>query len=700
MTRYFFAGGDSKPAIKCMLACDVKNILFSFFYIQKKRQKNFDALVSQLTELKEKGGYTFILDSGGFTYKDVAGRGFQTVRSEAGAVRTKKLDPYAYLEEYTKFLIQYGHLFDVCAEFEPDEVFGGVDIVDENREKMLATFEKHGVEVNLMPVFDSFIRDLDTWEEWCEDSRYKHLGFVGNDIRLASRLVNKAHRHGKKVHGFAQTKIEDLQRAKFDTVDSTGWISGQKYGEVFIFQRGKWTRLNATQKNKRKLYKNYFKAIGIDWDLINRDDPNELLKASCLSWKRLFDHFEARSILETASTTSLKRAAPTKPVRGVLMQLAELGVDKKPRERNVPKKTIKVGGKIRLMSTKATAFDAQKIIARALELSELPVEEAWEKAFGRDEQEITVDEQEMNALFKPKRARGFSPEWYALLDQQRQVEEALEKVSADNEKRNNNWDKFLVTEPLMSENEVISQGSILGDTTDYTNIKQIQGNTAEMADGSHVAKDNVVNSNRETLDSQNDPTKLTSSTIRKKLSVHACHTCAVSTDCSYYQPGYLCYYKPAFQTLQSRNVKDVMQALEYITDKNLERTMRAFLMEEIQMGGQVDPQASNVSQLAFGQLEKLASLKHATRPESFKVTLEGQGESASILTQLLSGAKQPEEPKQLEAQETNMIDVTPKKKERIEERAIRESKQQGNRQDEYDITELATIQKMFVPDQQ
>jgi len=676
MSRYYFAGGDSKPAFRCMIDCGVKNILFSFFYIQRKRQKDFDELMEKLAELREEGGYSFILDSGGFTYKDVSGRTFQTVRSSSEATKGHKLDPYEYLEEYTKYLVEYGHLFDVVAEFDPVESFGSYSIVDENREKMLSIFEEHKVEVNLMPIWAESERPISQWEEWANDPRYKHLGLICDDIRLATRFVNLAHQHGKKVHGFAQTNILDLKRAKFDTVDSTGWISGQKYGEVFIFQSGKWTRLNATQKSKRKLYKNYFKSIGVDWNLINKDDPNELLRAACISWKRLFDHFEARDRLEDVALHA--DAAVLRPSRGLVLKMREKDVLGEGRKKKRAYREILINGEVYLFPEKLDVFDLEDIEMEAELLADKDPNEIWEETFGVGGTEVEL-RAEASKLCRRQRAKPFYPDWVKLKEVEEDAKQAVKRAKGTGL----DFSSLLIEEPQIN---IAPDATLDKDETDYNVITHADENSGNVQtiDGQIVPQGKLTKPSSETADELEKRASSRTRLLKDKLSALACHTCSINAECQYAKPGYLCYYKPAFQTFSTRRVEDTLEALQYLADKNIERAIRAVLFEEVQLGGQVDPQTSAVMSQAFGQLKELRELQRETSPDSFKISVEGYGEAGTSVIGRFFGAKSDKrelahaQPRVLESEE-RIIDVTPKS-------ATMESAS-------YDITELATIHK-------
>jgi hypothetical protein len=90
---------------------------------------------------------------------------------------------------------------------------------------------------------------------------YKYVaigGIVTREIKqhehgIFTNLINIAKEHGTKVHGLGYTNLKGLEKYKFDSVDSTSWLYGNRSGEVFKFNgktivsitKPPGTRLNA-----------------------------------------------------------------------------------------------------------------------------------------------------------------------------------------------------------------------------------------------------------------------------------------------------------------------------------------------------------------------------------------------------------------------------------------------------------------------
>lgn len=280
MTAIYFAGAEVETLTRALMDAGVKNVLYSYYYILTMRREDFIARIQQAYP-----HVNFFLDSGAFTY------------AVQFRERSHQLPPYqTYIQRYFQYIDEYGAPY--CRITEPDldgiRGFDEVtpDTVDEWREYMLERWP----DLNIMPVWHGW-RGPRAWAEYVADNRIRCLaiGRNGGPPGLNRRMVMAAHQLGKPVHGFAQTRINTTMKViPWDSVDSTSWLMGQKYGTLYIFRNNKFITLSKEHggKDKRKLYKAYFKNIGCDPRKIIEDDVAEVRKANVLAWKRVSDRFE------------------------------------------------------------------------------------------------------------------------------------------------------------------------------------------------------------------------------------------------------------------------------------------------------------------------------------------------------------------------------------------------------------------------
>jgi hypothetical protein len=204
----------------------------------------------------------------------------------------EKLPPIkTYIKRYFAYVEETGHRW--CRITEPDMDIAGetTERVEGWREEMLERWPY----LNITPVWHT-CRGVDDWYRYIYDKRIKTLAMGSadfGDLGLSRRLILLAQQHGKPVHGFGMTRINTaLKHLPVDSVDSTSWVMGQKAGTLYIFRNNKFITLPADMKNKRTLYRTYFRNIGCDPVKVVNDDIAEVRKANIIAWRALADRLE------------------------------------------------------------------------------------------------------------------------------------------------------------------------------------------------------------------------------------------------------------------------------------------------------------------------------------------------------------------------------------------------------------------------
>ena len=52
-------------------------------------------------------------------------------------------------------------------------------------------------------------------------------------------FIQMAHKYDSKIHGLGYTRTENFTRFRFDSVDSTTWTVGARFGQLCFFKDGK-----------------------------------------------------------------------------------------------------------------------------------------------------------------------------------------------------------------------------------------------------------------------------------------------------------------------------------------------------------------------------------------------------------------------------------------------------------------------------
>lgn len=84
-------------------------------------------------------------------------------------------------------------------------------------------------------------RGIDEYLKTCEQYDYVAIGgIVAKEIRpehysAFPQMIKEAHKRGSRVHGLGFTNLNWLPRCHFDSVDSTAWTTGNRFGFIYRF---------------------------------------------------------------------------------------------------------------------------------------------------------------------------------------------------------------------------------------------------------------------------------------------------------------------------------------------------------------------------------------------------------------------------------------------------------------------------------
>ena len=181
-----------------------------------------------------------ILDSGAFT----------AINDKTG--KYKNFDWNDYCKKYIAFINHTKQ--KLFFELDIDCVVGLKKI--EYLRKMI----EDGTGLQPIPCWHSN-RGADYFIKCCEDYPYVALGTTnasadGKKIRSNPLVLNwfieQAHKNNAKIHGLGFTSTPWLKKLKFDSVDSTTWNVGGKFGNVVLFdENGFPTQRYKSDKNKK-----------------------------------------------------------------------------------------------------------------------------------------------------------------------------------------------------------------------------------------------------------------------------------------------------------------------------------------------------------------------------------------------------------------------------------------------------------------
>ena len=191
----------------------------------------------------------FILDSGAFSYLN--------------GKNTNNVNWDEYIEDYAKFI--NNHNVKLFIELDIDSVVG-IKEVERLRNKLERLTNKQCI-----PVWHKS-RGKDYWLKMIKEYDYVAIGgLVTREIKPSEYkyfhwLISKAHENNCKVHGLGFTNLKGIEEYNFDSVDSTSWISGNKFGSVYRFNGRTMEKVSKqpgqrviTQKTIRNNFKEWVK---------------------------------------------------------------------------------------------------------------------------------------------------------------------------------------------------------------------------------------------------------------------------------------------------------------------------------------------------------------------------------------------------------------------------------------------------------
>ena len=195
-------------------------ILESFYYVQ------------DWMDIYIKNYWNFMLDSGAFTFMQDS---------------KKKIDWDKYVEDYAKYINRLD--IKLFFELDIDSVVGLKEV-----ERLRAKLEKL-TNKKCIPVWHKS-RGKEYWLQLVKNYDYVAIGGIAiktikqNEYKYFTWFLNEAKKQNCKVHGLGFTNLKGLEKYKYDSVDSTSWVSGNKFGAVYWFD-GKTMQKQVKKEGQR-----------------------------------------------------------------------------------------------------------------------------------------------------------------------------------------------------------------------------------------------------------------------------------------------------------------------------------------------------------------------------------------------------------------------------------------------------------------
>lgn len=174
----------------------------------------------------------------------------------------KKVDLKTYVDSYIAYIQKYN--VQKFFELDIDPIVGYEEVL--KIRKYIA--EKVGR--SPIPVWHKS-RGMKDFIEMCKRYKYVAIGgyvsgeFAKGEVEKFPLLIKEAHSHGAKIHGLGFTQLKYLPRFHFDSVDSTAWVSGNRFGAVYKFNGKTMVKYNKPTgmrvKNKEVAINNFVEWV-------------------------------------------------------------------------------------------------------------------------------------------------------------------------------------------------------------------------------------------------------------------------------------------------------------------------------------------------------------------------------------------------------------------------------------------------------
>lgn len=596
----FFSGVEQETYLDILYNLGIRNFLMSYEYLKGKGLK----------QLKKYPDIRLFIDSGAYTYQSDPKYGEYTSEQWEEQI-------LEYLEWAKKYKNQIFAIADLDLQYLSNV---GYEKVYEWRKKY---FEPFMLETGVPVCFIWHEDGLDVWEYMCK--RYPYVGLslaidtIDSGCYILRDMFRIAEKYNTLCQGMASTNTKLLVQYPFYTVDSTTWLAGLKYGEISVWTGTKMTRVKKQDFETKAfpLISNY--DIKFDFDLIRQEDTTEMIRVNAYAFvqaeKYVRDRLKARMYWLKAKT--------------VKTNVDDLPVDFFPSPEWLRNSEEKIPDDVKDYAVKMNinpeleykTFECVYDMTVFLNWNN-PDYDEFKEIYLRDDNKTLEElhdvyinkiretaEEKIEDLIKFFK-ECLSGELDTLLQLgtnfDRLVKEREEYITDEEYELedipdfevNNTLNKFL---PPPAENSPAPEISDLDDE-----IFKENGITPVRDD-----KGRFVKGQRKVLKPKN--------LYSEKYPKMACDMCVNAQKCPEYKAGYVCAYNKMFQRYNTRDMADVIQAMQGIVSYSMQRLQRGMLTETLN-GGLPDPSVTGMMNQSMSLLTQLQRMYEVGGQEVIRQT--------------------------------------------------------------------------------
>ena len=593
--KMMFSGVEDDNNFQILYDMGIRSFLISFHYVQKKHLN-----VSRYEEM----GIKFFVDSGAFTF--ISSLEYQDYTIEQWE---------EYIEKYLRWIEKHRNIVFAFASLDLEYLVGGEQVQIWNEKYFEPFMLRTGIPVCF--VYHDNATKL-TWEQYCQ--RYPYVGISwggldtqGNDLKYGINKLKVAEKYGAVAHGMAMTQTALLTKLPFYTVDSTTWLVGLQYGEVNFWTGKKMSRLKKDKWKGSMLHQ--LVAKGFNEQKLLEEDKEEMIKVNVHAF------MEAEVFVQEKLKSRMYWLRPDSVERSE----ADLDSIKYPSAMWLDNAEHEADWEEYAKSFNISTEDKMTAINCIIDLTILM---NWED---EEYQPIIQD------IYKPELIKELHDMW-------------VNRIVSDDEERIEDLKKFY-TEVLLGKNDKLlvlgtNFDRMVKEREDYITDEEyetVDVNEMDMQnvmskylpppkEGSHApeisdlddeifreegivpirdAQGRFIKGQKQVL----KPKKLYSNKYPKM----ACDSCINAQKCPEYKAGYACAYNKMFERFNTRDMGDIIQAMQGIVDFSLTRLQKGMLTEVME-GGLPDPNVTHMMNQTMGLLTQLQRMYETGSQEVIRQT--------------------------------------------------------------------------------
>lgn len=277
----FFSAASPKDS-QIVLDAGLDEMLVSYFYIRKRKRAYDDDILPQLFA---RDGL-FMTDSGGFSFMEQ----LDTLADKDHVYKEEFWLPY--LEEYVQWLHDHYKYIFVAANLDLDAYLGRDKILEWN-EKYFKPLEKY---INICYVVQRDWKNeyndytgLKRYKEYLD--LYDYVAVNQMQKQWTTPIFEQCRIKKKLVHGLAWTSIPMLKSQPLFSVDSSSWLSGQRYGITYQYDGVNFRMYDKKSKFRRKGDKIFCRENNIDYTALMNDEDAAVTRYNVIQWKGARDNY-------------------------------------------------------------------------------------------------------------------------------------------------------------------------------------------------------------------------------------------------------------------------------------------------------------------------------------------------------------------------------------------------------------------------